>query len=120
VIQQTIISAEKLVGHLHDSHYLIIDCRFKLDQPNYGRNAYLSNHIPGAHYAHLDDDLSSSITATSGRHPLPTPEVLAQRFSRWGIDPHKQVIVYDDSGGSIACRLWWLLTQVSEFNREKN
>src|SRR5690606_39305496 len=33
--------------------------------------------------------------------------------SRLGIDGDKQVVAYDDSGGAIAARLWWLLRYMS-------
>ena len=35
--------------------------------------------------------------------------VLAEKLGRWGIGNNKQVVVYDDSFGAIAARLWWLL-----------
>jgi thiosulfate/3-mercaptopyruvate sulfurtransferase len=40
---------------------------------------------------------------------LPNPKTLAKKLERWGIDRTKQVVVYDDSLGAIAARLWWLL-----------
>jgi thiosulfate/3-mercaptopyruvate sulfurtransferase len=88
---------------------LPIDCRFDLARPNAGREAYAAGHIPGAIYAHLDEDLSSPITPHSGRHPLPHPAVLASTFGRWGIDSSTQVIAYDADTGMFASRLWWLL-----------
>ncbi|MFT3752595.1 MAG: sulfurtransferase [Paludibacter sp.] len=66
-------------------------------------------HLPGALYAHLDQDLSGPITADSGRHPLPDVRTLAATFSHWGIDASKQVIAYDAEQGAMAARLWWLL-----------
>jgi len=30
-------------------------------------------------------------------------------FSAWGINRDTRVVVYDDTGGSIAARLWWML-----------
>jgi thiosulfate/3-mercaptopyruvate sulfurtransferase len=53
--------------------------------------------------------LSGAITPTSGRHPLPDPGLLANKLGLWGVDHDKQVVVYDDSFGSMAVRLWWLL-----------
>jgi thiosulfate/3-mercaptopyruvate sulfurtransferase len=64
---------------------------------------------PGAVYAHLDDDLSGPPVTDHGRHPLPTPQRLAQLFSRLGIDEMSQVVAYDDAGGMVAARLWWML-----------
>src|SRR5688572_17492404 len=68
---ETLIEPAELHAHLNDAAWSIVDCRFDLAQPQAGRQAYGEAHIPGAHYAHLDQDLSSPITATSGRHPLP-------------------------------------------------
>lgn len=105
----TLVSPEELAQHLHDPRWVIVDCRFALTRPESGRQAYVKNHIPGARYAHLDEDLSGPITPASGRHPLPDSGVLARKLGNWGIDKDKQVVVYDDAFGSMAVRLWWLL-----------
>jgi thiosulfate/3-mercaptopyruvate sulfurtransferase len=52
------------------------------------------------------------IPGKTGRHPLPPVEQLVENFSRWGIDRHIQVVVYDDhpgGSGAIAARCWWSL-----------
>lgn len=105
----TLVDTHTLAKHLDDPSWVVVDCRFTLTDPQAGRRAYAAGHIPGARYAHLDEDLSSPITPASGRHPLPDPTVLADRLGRWGIDNAKQVVVYDDSFGAMAARLWWLL-----------
>lgn len=106
----TLISVQDLQQHLSDQNWLIVDCRFDLGDTNAGRRAYEQAHIPGAVYAHLDDDLSGTIIpGTTGRHPLPSVAELTALFSLWGVDDTVQVIVYDDKGGGIASRLWWML-----------
>lgn len=105
----TLADCHTLALHLHDPDWVIVDCRFVLSDPGAGRRAYATGHIPGARYAHLNEDLSSPITPASGRHPLPDPAVLAEKLGAWGIDRSKQVIAYDDSFGAMASRLWWLL-----------
>jgi thiosulfate/3-mercaptopyruvate sulfurtransferase len=105
----TLVSTEDLAAHLGDPHWIIVDCRFTLTDPDAGRQAYAKAHIPGARYVHLDDDLSAPITDASGRHPLPDPHTLGDRFSQWGIGVNRQVVVYDDSYGAMATRLWWML-----------
>ena len=105
----TIIPVTELATHLNDPVWIIIDCRFDLVDTEAGRHAYKEAHIPGARYAHLDEDLSSPITPHSGRHPLPDPTRLATQLGAWGVDVSKQVVVYDAAGGAIAGRLWWLL-----------
>ena len=106
----TIISAKELHQNLHQENWVIVDCRFSLADKEGERKAYHQNHIPNAHYAHLDDDLSSPIIPQkTGRHPLPDLQQMTELFSNWGIDQNTQVVVYDDRGGAIAARLWWML-----------
>lgn len=106
----TLITPADLQSHYRPENWVIVDCRFDLNDTEAGRRAYESAHIPGAVYAHLDDDLSGAIIpGTTGRHPLPTVEAAADLFSLWGIDEKVQVIAYDDKGGGIASRLWWVL-----------
>jgi thiosulfate/3-mercaptopyruvate sulfurtransferase len=90
----------------------VIDCRFDLMNPSGGHRAYLEGHIPGARYADLNTDLSAPITATSGRHPLPTPADFARTLARLGVGHTTQVVVYDDSAGAFAARAWWMLRWV--------
>jgi thiosulfate/3-mercaptopyruvate sulfurtransferase len=105
----TLISSDELYPHLNDSQWIVVDCRFDLFEPAKGAQDYLQSHIPGAVFAHLEDDLSAAPSGTNGRHPLPAVEDLARLFSKWGIDNGVQVVVYDDRGGGFAARLWWSL-----------
>jgi thiosulfate/3-mercaptopyruvate sulfurtransferase len=106
----TLISAAALAKHLGDPAWAIIDCRFSLADTERGQRDYEVAHIPGAIYAHLDEDLSGLVIAgQTGRHPLPDGEAFARTLSGWGIDDGVQVVVYDDSTGGIAARLWWML-----------
>ncbi len=106
---KTIVSTEQLAQHLQDPDWLIFDCRFTLTNKDLGHQAYQTSHLPGARYAHLDDDLSSPVTEKTGRHPLPDAQRLSEKLSRWGVDANKQVVVYDDSFGAMAVKMWWLL-----------
>jgi len=105
----TIISTEELAQHLNDPNWVVIDCRFTLTETEAGRAAYAQGHIPDARYAHLDENLSGPKTGRNGRHPLPDVQVFAQKLGAWGVDKQTQVVVYDDSFGAIAVRLWWML-----------
>lgn len=104
----TIISVEDLRS-LSTASKVVIDCRFNLADKEAGRTAYTVDHIPGAFYLHLDEDLSSPITEFSGRHPLPDFKLLAQRLASFGITDQSQVVVYDDCAGAMAARAWWLI-----------
>ncbi|NWG86271.1 MAG: sulfurtransferase [Hydrogenophilaceae bacterium] len=106
----TLVSTEELAQHLDDPHWIVFDCRFTLTDTEAGRRAYAAGHIPGAIYVHLDEDLSGPIVpGKTGRHPLPDPDVFAEKLCRWGVGVNKQVVVYDDSFGSMAVRMWWML-----------
>jgi thiosulfate/3-mercaptopyruvate sulfurtransferase len=105
----TIVSTEDLAAHLDDPNWVVFDCRFTLTDPAAGREAYAKGHIPGARYVHLDDDMSAPVGEATGRHPLPDPKVLTEKLCSWGVGVNKQVVVYDDSFGAMAVRLWWMM-----------
>mgnify|MGYP000843941410 CR=1 FL=1 len=109
MIWDTIISSKELSDHIHDSNWVIVDCRFDLMDPAWGEEEYRALHIPGAVYAHMNTDLSGPVTVTSGRHPMPDPNQLLLTLRRLGINNHSQVIAYDSTSGSFAARLWFLL-----------
>ena len=111
MIYTTLISVPELISELADPDLAIIDCRFSLTDTEAGRQNYLEAHIPGAIYAHLDEDLSSPMEkGKTGRHPLPSIEVFTEKLGDWGINSSVQVVAYDDAGGALAAsRLWWLL-----------
>jgi thiosulfate/3-mercaptopyruvate sulfurtransferase len=111
MIFTTLITTTELTRHLDDPDWVILDCRFTLTDPPPGRGDYLRGHIPGAVYAHLDENLSGPVVpGQTGRHPLPPVEMAARTFSNWGIAPGVQVVVYDDAGGGLAAgRAWWML-----------
>lgn len=112
----TFITSVELNEILTEEDIVIIDCRFDLSNPEWGFSDYLKGHLPNAIYAHLDNDLSSRIQSTTGRHPLPHQEDFIKTCSDWGIDSNKQVVVYDTTSGSFAARLWWMLKY---FNHNK-
>ena len=103
----TIVSTDLLASHLTD--WVIVDCRFDLQNEQWGREQYRLAHVPGAVYANLNADLSATPNGSNGRHPLPTVEALAATFGRLGLGRGTQVVAYDQDTGSLASRLWWLL-----------
>jgi thiosulfate/3-mercaptopyruvate sulfurtransferase len=106
----TIISAEELATNYNPANWRIVECSFDLNDTEAGRQLYQSGHIPGAQYAHLDEDLSGPIIAgETGRHPLPSTDDMVALLERLGISNDSQVVVYDNKQGAIAARLWWML-----------
>ena len=112
----TLVSTAELAANLDNPDWVIFDCRFTLTDATAGRESYHECHIPGAIYAHLDDDLAAPVDATSGRHPLPDVDVLSAKLGQWGVDQKTQVVVYDDAFGAMACRMWWLLRWLGHDN----
>ena len=104
----TVVQAETLSVALGRPDLAIVDCRYTLAAPGAGESAFLQAHLPGAHYAHLDRDLSD-MRKNVGRHPWPEAADFTAKLGQWGITPQHQVIAYDDGDGAIAARFWFLL-----------
>ena len=100
-----LVDAAWLKEHAADPELRIIDFRWYLDGRS-GRAAYDAGHIPGAVFVDLE-----AVTARSGpgRHPLPSAAQFEGEMRLAGVSAGTRVVVYDDAGGSIAARLWWLL-----------
>ena len=104
-----LVDVSTVADRLADPDWAIVDCRHRLTDPAHGESAYREAHVPGAVFAHADRVLSSEPVTDRGRHPLPDPDTLRSRFGALGIDSSTQVVAYDDAGGAIAGRLWWML-----------
>jgi thiosulfate/3-mercaptopyruvate sulfurtransferase len=99
-----LISADELRSVLD---VRIVDFRWYLGEPDKGRREYEAGHVPGAVFVDLEDP---DVTGEGhGRHPLPSRERFERAMRRAGVDRTTRVVVYDDAGGSVAARLWWLL-----------
>jgi thiosulfate/3-mercaptopyruvate sulfurtransferase len=109
---RTLIAPAALAKCIGEHSAIVIDCRFKLDDPGWGSNAFRTSHIPSAVYAHLDRDLSGPKTGTNGRHPLPDIAAFGATLRRLGVRNGVQVVAYDQDSGMYASRLWWMLRWV--------
>jgi thiosulfate/3-mercaptopyruvate sulfurtransferase len=109
-ITSPLLSPEALLEHLEDPRLRIVDVRWYLGRPGDGRAAYDAGHIPGAIFLDVDGDLAlAPAPGLPGRHPLPEPAAFARRVEAAGIGDDDLVVVYDDVGGWVAARLWWML-----------
>jgi thiosulfate/3-mercaptopyruvate sulfurtransferase len=109
-VTQPIVSVETLAGWIEAGRtdLRICDLRWYLGQPHgAGRAAYDAGHIPGA--IHLDVDGELVAAEGPGRHPLPDPGAFQATLARAGIGDGDTVVAYDDVGGWVAARLWWML-----------
>lgn len=106
---ENLVSIHWLNEHLEYENIVIADCRFDLGDPEKGREQFTEGHIPGAVYFDLEKDLSGLAGTHGGRHPLPVIDDFVEKLNRVGIDEAKHVVAYDDQGGAMAARLWWML-----------
>ncbi|OYU08223.1 MAG: sulfurtransferase [Pseudomonas sp. PGPPP1] len=105
-----LISPQQLAERQKSAGLVILDCRFALEDPDYGRCSYAEGHIEGAQYADLERHLSGPVSkGVTGRHPLPAADTLVQQLRAWGINADTDVVLYDDGPGAFAARAWWLL-----------
>ena len=101
------MSAQELAATIEDPNLRIVDMRWYLLRPGDGRAAYTAGHIRRAIHLDLDADLSAA--NGPGRHPLPEPAEFKARMEGVGIGTENVVVAYDDAGGTVAARLWWML-----------
>ncbi len=112
-----LIDTTRLNAQLAQPNLCVIDCRFALDDPQYGKRSHEQAHIPGAIYLDLEADLSGPvIPGQTGRHPLPQPQQLIQRLRAAGLNNDSEVVLYDDGPGAFAARAWWLLAWLGKRN----
>jgi thiosulfate/3-mercaptopyruvate sulfurtransferase len=106
-----LVSVEGLARWLAEPNPpVVVDLRWYLGRPGDGRATYLAGHIPGAIFLDLDDDLADpNGFGAPGRHPLPDPAAFAACMAAAGIGDGARVVGYDDVGGWVAARLWWML-----------
>jgi len=103
-----LVTPEDVAARLDDPDWVLFDARFRIVDRAWGPRAYAEGHIPGAFYAHLEEDLSDPPSAAGGRHPLPDPDRLARFLSARGVGPKTTLVVYDEASWPGAFRFWWL------------
>ncbi|NBX05777.1 MAG: sulfurtransferase [Betaproteobacteria bacterium] len=112
----TLISVAQLKAlHSSGAALMVFDCSFDLAKPAAGRAMFEDQHIAGAVFADLNDDLSThgpqftGRAVNGGRHPLPSREDFSRWLSHVGFDNGMQAVVYDRQGMNYCGRLWWML-----------
>lgn len=105
-----LITASSLAGRIGAADVAVCDVRWYLADPGRGREEYDLAHIPGALFVDLHSELAGG--AGGGRHPLPDVGDFAELLGRRGIGPATAVVAYDDAGGAVAARLWWMLRSI--------
>lgn len=89
----------------------VLDVRWRLGEPaGAGWGRYRDGHLPGARFLDLEAVLTGGhADPLQGRHPLPSAGQVADGLSALGIDPAREIVVYDEPGSFAAGRAWWVL-----------
>lgn len=108
---KTLISVAELTSLLSKSgtEVVLLDASHDLFDPTAGRRAYDHGHLPSAQFISMDKDVGGQKTSQNGRHPLPDRSDVVATLQRLGVNNDTQVVVYDNSQGTHASRVWWTL-----------
>jgi thiosulfate/3-mercaptopyruvate sulfurtransferase len=93
---EQLVDAAWVAAHASDSEVRVLDLR---------RSGYDGGHIPGAVW--LDPE-SIRDEGNAPTFMLP-PAAFAETMGRLGVSDRTRVVLYDDRGGLLASRLWWML-----------
>ncbi len=102
----TYVNAEFVKEH---PEALLLDCRFKLSEPEDGRRRYNESHVKGAIYVDLDIDMMGKLGEHGGRHPLPDMVEFRKTVEKLGVSDDVMVIIYDDAEFPSSSRLHFML-----------
>ncbi|MEJ8555434.1 sulfurtransferase [Tepidibacter sp. Z1-5] len=108
---KNLVSAKWLKEN-NNGDMVVVDCRFDLQTPSYGKDSYLKEHIPNAVYMDMDKDLAGDVKEHGGRHPLPNLNEFKSKLESCGIGNSTIVVVYDDGEVAGASRFWWMLKYI--------
>ncbi len=114
---EAITSCEELKRNLGNKKVRVYDCTTFLhytdDHPSKpydvesGYQEYLEEHIPGASFLDLQNQISN--TKSQFKFTLPDMASLSSSFGKLGIgDPHR-IILYSTNGLQWATRVWWMI-----------
>ncbi|HLK61675.1 MAG TPA: sulfurtransferase [Chthonomonadaceae bacterium] len=94
---EMLVETEWVARHEHDRNVRLVDMR--------DAAAYAAGHIPQA--VHIEE---GPLRNPEDRFTyLPSPKVFAQMMEKVGIGNGTHVVIYDDQGGKMAARLWYVL-----------
>lgn len=106
-----LVNSNELLEIRNQPNLILVDVRTGAD----AKENYLANHLAGAIFVDLNNDLADikADEADGGRHPLPSFAKFAKLLQRCGITPSSYVVGYDDkNGANAASRLWWMLRAI--------
>ncbi|MEP6757968.1 MAG: sulfurtransferase [Actinomycetota bacterium] len=98
----------------HLDEVVVVDVRWSIGGGTAeATRSFEAGHIPGAVFLDVDRDLAGDPATGPGRHPLPSPDTFARTLGAVGMGADVPIVAYDNAGGSLAARLWWMLDAIS-------
>jgi len=109
-----LVETDWLAKNLDNPSIRIVDIRGIIrpadaPHPHYegNRSAYLDAHISGAVFVDWVGDITQPDAPV--KMTVAGPERIAALMGRLGIGDEHTVVIYEDGGGQLAARLWWVL-----------
>ena len=121
---EAIISCEELRRNLGNKKVRVYDCTTFLhytdDHPSKpydvesGYQNYIKEHIPGASFLDLQNQISN--IESQYKFTLPNIEILRKNFGKLGIGQPYHIILYATNGLQWATRVWWMIYMLGYTN----
>ena len=121
---KAIISCEWLNRNLENKRVRLYDCTTFLNYTDNhpskpydvesGYQDYLKEHIPGASFLDLQNQISN--TESQYKFTLPDVDMLGNRFGKLGIGQPYHIILYSKNGLQWATRVWWMIYMLGYTN----
>ena len=101
---ELLATTEWLSEHLGRQGVRLLDARWRPDGT--GPDVYLAGQIPGARYIDWRADLVDELE-NSDAIRLADPDRISKVAAKAGIGEGTTVVIYDDTQGLYAARVWW-------------
>ena len=121
---KAIISCEWLNRNLENKRVRLYDCTTYLNYTDNhpskpydvesGYKDYLKEHIPGASFLDLQNQISN--IESQYKFTLPEVDILGDRFGKLGIGQPYHIILYSKNGLQWATRVWWMIYMLGYTN----
>ena len=98
------IDLDKIIG----KNVRFIDTRFDLGNVNAGKEMFRMEHLEGAIYWDLENDLSD-MGSENGRHPMISKDKMKNLIQKAGLLLDDHIVIYDQGGSPFALRAYFLL-----------
>ena len=100
---EQLVDTAWVAAHARDSNVRVLDLR---------RSGFAEGHVPDAQWL----DPESIRDAANAPTFLQPQAAFEQAMGRLGISNRTRVVIYDDRGGLLASRLWWMLNAYGHAN----